>query len=494
MKSTQFLMLVPVLALSVMAQQGPDTLWTRRYGGSGDDVARCVRQTIDGGYIVAGSTTSYGAGLAYMYIVKTDANGDTLWTCTCGGAADDHALSVVEGSDGGYLIAGWTTSFGVGEEDVYLVKIDSLGDTLWTRTYGGNYDDRAQSLARTAGNGYIMGGYKALAEFHYRMWLMHVNVNGYLNWEQTYIGNPLDGYSKGFSARQTSDGGYIFAGEANDDIGATEFYLVKTAGGGALQWSHMYGEDHDDRAYDVQQTFDGGYIAVGVSLYDIYVLKALSDGGEDWTRSYGGSNRDEAYSIQQTNDGGYVYAGYTMRFGPGGKEFYFAKIDSVGDTLWTCTLGEDFDDVAYSVQQTSDEGYIVAGSILTYGRGDDFYLVKTEPDGSSGASGKSERIIPWTFTLHPLYPNPFNSCVTIPFEVISGLADRINLRIFNVLGQEVADLTREARNALSGRTGERYEVMWDGKDALGLDAVSGIYLIEMRCESVRQTQKAVLLR
>jgi hypothetical protein len=204
------LMFISLFAVSALAQPNPDTLWTRTYGGSNDDYAWSVEQTADGGYIVAGSTNSFGAGDFDCYLVKTNSQGDTLWTRTYGGSDDDRATSIQQTADGGYIVAGFTLSFGAGSGDFYLVKTNSLGDTLWTRTYGGSSDDKGFSVQRTADGGYIVAGFTlSFGAGGYDFYLVKTNSQGDTLWTRTYGGSNQD---EARSAQQTADGGYIVAG------------------------------------------------------------------------------------------------------------------------------------------------------------------------------------------------------------------------------------------------------------------------------------------
>ena len=304
-----------------------DTLWTRTYGGSDWDEAYSVQQTSDGGYIIAGSTSSFGAGGSDVYLVKTGSSGDALWTRSYGGSGDDYGFSVQQTSDGGYIIAGVTGSFGAGGYDVYLLKTDSSGDTLWTGTYGGNCYDYGRSVEQTSEGGYVIAGY-------------------------TYLYGPAD------------------------------VYLLKTNSSGETLWIRSYGGSRDDYGFSVQQTSDGGYIVTGATLSfgaggaDVYLLKTDSSGGSLWTRTYGGSDYDDGYSVRQTSDGGYIIAGYTWSFGAGLSDVYLLKTDSSGGTLWTRTYGGSSEDVGYSLQQTSDGGYVIAGVTYSFGAGSsDVYLI-----------------------------------------------------------------------------------------------------------------------
>jgi len=187
-----------------------DTLWTRTYGDSTDDWGYSVQQTTDGGYIVAGCIISLNAGYAYVYLIKTDSLGDTLWTRTYGDTSSNGANSVQQTSDGGYIVAGFTDSRGAGSLDFYLIKTDSLGDTLWTRTYGGTYVDLGYSVRQTTDGGYIVTGYTAIGGWNRKVYLIKTNSLGDTLWTRTY--GTLGREDYGYSVQQTTDGGYIVAG------------------------------------------------------------------------------------------------------------------------------------------------------------------------------------------------------------------------------------------------------------------------------------------
>jgi len=372
-----------LLFVSTAAALDPgDTLWTRTYGGSASEQGYCVQQTTDGGYIVAGYTYSFGAGGYDAYLVKTDANGDTLWTRTYGGSSTDMGWSVQQTTDGGYILAGMTTSFGAGSDDVYLVKTDADGDTLWTRTYGGSANDMGCSVQQTTDGGYIVAGYtESFGAGESDVWLVKIDANGDTLWTRTCGGRD---YDYGWDVQQTSDGGYIVTGYTESfGAGSDDVYLVKTDANGDSLWTRTYGGSDDDQGYSVQQTSDGGYIitgetdSFGAGSSDFYLVKTDANADTLWTRTYGGSSTDMGWSVQQTSDGGYIVAGYTYSFGAGGYDFYLVKTDANGDTLWTCTYGGTDSDMGYYVDQTTDGGYILAGMTTSFGAGGyDVYLVR----------------------------------------------------------------------------------------------------------------------
>jgi len=370
---------------TAVALEPGDTLWTRTYGGDEEDYAECVRQTSDGGYIIAGYTGS--VFFFDVYLIKTNDTGDTMWTRTYGGSDDDYAYSVDQTTDGGYIVTGMTNSFGAGDWDIYVVKTDANGDTLWTRTYGGSSSECSWAVQQTTDGGYIIAGYTmSFGAGGDDVYLVKTDANGDTLWTRTYGGDESE---TGRSVEQTTDGGYIIAGRTESfGTGTWDFYLVKTDANGDTVWTRPFGGTDYDHCNWVQQTADGGYILAGETqpnwIEKIYLVKTDGNGDTVWTRIYQ-ENDGSAYSVDQTADGGYIVAGYKVGFG--GPDVYLLKTDPNGNTLWTRGYGGTFFfDEAKSVQETTDGGYIVAG--YTYGAGgSDVWLLRLvgeapEPDVS----------------------------------------------------------------------------------------------------------------
>ena len=314
--------------------------------------------------------------------------GDTLWTHTYGGTNYDEARSVRQTSDGGYILAGVTESFGSYYQDFYLVKTDPFGDTLWSRLYNLGFSDIASEVSPTDDGGYVIAGVGGLGG-NTRFIILKVDSIGVGQWIYTYDGNY---YEWAFSAQQTNDGGYIGAGYTSSiGAGYNDFYLVKTDAFASVEWTHTYGGSNDDWAYCVRQTSDGGFVACGYTMsygagaMDFYLVRTDSLGDTLWTHTYGGVASEEAYSVQETSDGGFIIAGYTSSFGGPYKNFYLVKTDASGDTLWTRAYGGTYDEVARSIRQTSDNGFIIAGYTHTYHPPSsyNFYLIKTNSLGDT---------------------------------------------------------------------------------------------------------------
>jgi len=298
-----------------LVRTGGGLSWSREYGGYGWDCAWDVQLISDGGYIAAGYTASFGAGGKDFYLIRTDDHGDTLWTHTYGGSSDEEAHAVERTQDGGYVLAGYTGSFGMGSQDFYLVKTDSIGDTLWTRTYGGSGDDQAWDAQQTTDRGYIMAGFTASFGAGNRdFYLVKTDSLGDTLWTRTYGGSNSD---EANAVEQTTDGGYMIAGYTSSfGAGGQDFYLVKTDNVGDTLWTRTYGGNSDENAWDAQQTTDGGYVLAGnVSDHvDIYVVKTDSMGDALWTRTYGFYSKADA--INQPPSGYALHQNYPNPFNP----------------------------------------------------------------------------------------------------------------------------------------------------------------------------------
>ena len=357
------------------------------FGGDSLDMGYSVQQTTDGGYITTGSTNSYGNGDSDVYLIKTDGNGDSIWTKTFGGENQDYCNSVQQTTDGGYIITGRTESYGAGNKDVYLIKTDGNGDSLWTKTFGGTSFDNGISVQQTNDGGYIiLGGTESYGAGNRDIYLIKTDGNGDSLWTKTFGGASQD---FGNSVQQTNDGGYIVTGVTESyGAGNKDAYLIKTDASGDSLWTKTFGGSKFDLGNSVQQTNDGGYIVTGrtasfgAGSLDVYLIKTDGNGDSLWTKTFGGSSFDLGFSVQQTTDGGYIIIGGTDSYGNGDRDFYLIKTDVNGDLIWTKTFGGIFRDVGSSVQQTTDGGYIITG-YTSSGNGDrDLLLIKADGNGN----------------------------------------------------------------------------------------------------------------
>jgi len=420
------LVLTLLLAPPCLSQQR----WQRTYGGTSGAYGYSVQQTQDGGYIVVGYTCSYG--YSDVYLIKTDSNGDTLWTRTYGGAYGEEGHSVRQTQDSGYIVAGITWSFG-NYTQVYLLKTNAGGDTLWTRNYGGMYYNEGQSVWQTSDGGYLGVGGDVYFGDSTQVYLIKTNALGDSLWTRTYGGTGDDW---GYAVQQTSDSGCIVAGITNSFGNGYQVYLIKTNAFGDTLWTRTYGGVNIDRGYSVQQTQDGGYIVAGYTgpyqNYDVYLIKTNAFGDTLWTRTYGGTGNDEGYSVQQTSDGGYIVAGYTASYGNGGSDVYLIKTNASGDTLWTRTYGGASSDYGFSVRQTTDGGYIVAGWTFSFGNGAQVYLIKTDSLGrSTGVEETTKERGQKLEVRMTVKPNPFTSFAKVPGQ------EKETFELYDIAGRRV---------------------------------------------------------
>jgi len=365
-----------------------DTLWQKTFGGENSDWANSIQQTTDGGYIVAGWTDSFGSGEADVYILKLNSKGEVQSQKTFGGKKDDEANSIQQTTDGGYIVAGWTDSFGSGEADVYILKLNSKGEVQWQKTFGGKKDDEANSIQQTTDGGYIVAGWTdSFGSGEADAYILKLNSKGDLEWEKTF-GGKNDYVAN--SIQQTIDGGYIVAGWTDSfDSGEADVYILKLNSKGEVQWQKTFGEEYSQGgANSIQQTTDGGYIVAGCKDGDVYILKLNSIGEVQWQKTFGGWYDDEANSIQQTTDGGYIVAGWTGSFVSGERDAYIFKLNSKGEVDWQKMFGGEDSDEAKSIQQTADGGYIVAGC-----KDGEVYILKLNSIGELDTTAPEVKIL-----------------------------------------------------------------------------------------------------
>jgi uncharacterized delta-60 repeat protein len=386
-----------VVCLSILLLAGcgggggsaPVQPWAKSYGGADMDLAQSIQQTSDGGYIVAGYTKSFDAGDQNIWVLKLKSDGEISWQKRYGGAGADEAYSIQQTRDGGYIVAGHTWCFGAGNADFWVLKLESDGEVSWQNAYGGTENDYyVNSVRQTNDGGYIVAGYTesfgaVLADF----WVLKLKSDGTIDWEKRYGGLDND-YAR--SIQQTRDGGYIVAGQTYSFGTGGDFWVLKLNSAGDISWQKTYGGAGYDCANSIQQTSDGGYIVAGptnssgAGANDFWVLKLNSSGAVLWQKTYGAIFVDIPYSIYQTSGGGYIVAGCTMSFGDfSNSDFWVLKLKSDGTVSWQKRYGGANDDSANSIQQTSDGGYIVAGSTDSFGAGDyDLWVLKLKSDGT----------------------------------------------------------------------------------------------------------------
>jgi len=369
--------------LNASKSMPPRVEWIKTYGGAMGDVGWSVRQTGDGGYIIVGSTSTYGSGSYDIWLIKTDSTGRVEWSRTYGGSEWDVGWCIDETRDGGYIIVGATMSYGSGHYDLWLIKTDERGLILWNLTYGGAQWDVGYYVQETREGGYIVAGCtRSMGSGDWDALLLRVDAEGGILWAKTYGGPYEDG---AWHAIETRDGGYIIAGYRTPRTGGlADAWLIKTDGEGSITWSIIYGGDGDDWLFSVEELRDG-YITAGstgsygAGDYDYWLIEVDEEGHILWNRTYGGPGREIAWKVVKTRDGGYILIGGTTTYGSGDWDIWLLKTDGEGRPQWNETYGDMGRDRGWGVEQTRDGGYILVGYTTPQGaRHWDLMLIKLE--------------------------------------------------------------------------------------------------------------------
>ncbi|MCK4366057.1 MAG: hypothetical protein KAW45_08395 [Thermoplasmatales archaeon] len=382
--------------------------WMKTFGGSGYNCGNSVQQTSDGGYIIVGQTSPPLEFEYNLWLIKTDGMGNKIWDKKFGGDGHDRGESVKQTSDGGYIITGSTESYGAGNRDIWLIKTDSNGNMVWDKTFGNSENDSGFEVIEISSGGYIIVGSTHLNEPWYRadLWLIKTDSNGNMIWDKTF---EDEGHGVGMSVQEVNDGGFIITGQISS-TGYADLWLLKTDSEGELLWDKKFDKyDHVDMGDSVKQTADGGFItggsslSDGLSVYDAWLIKTDSEGNLLWDKTFGGNGHDFGYSVQQTSDGGYIIAGFT-------EDIFFRtdglliKTGSNGEKEWIKTYRLSRSGIIYSAQQTTDGGYILTGPVSYNVLSDDIWLVKTDANGDVPTS-RARNLL--KFRLLELFPNLF---------------------------------------------------------------------------------------
>ena len=363
----------------------PDTVWTATFGGLNNENCYEGHQTSEGGFITVGSTYSFGSGSNDVWLLKTDANGNEEWDQTFGGTASDYGYSVQECSDNGFIITGFTQSYGSGGFDVWLVKTNSSGNYQWNQTFGGTGNDFGRSVIQTDDGGFLIGGFTgSFGAGGNDIWLIKTNEYGIEEWNQTY---GYTGEDVCYSVQQTVDGGFIIGGYTNSiGAGSNDFWLIKTDTNGNETWSNTFGGTGAEYSYCLQQTSDHSYVisgytnSFGAGNYDFWLVKTDTNGDEEWNQTYGGTGAEKARYVIEANNGFLVvgYADPTLTYT---YDLFLIKADASGNEEWTKTIGDSGNDYGYCIDQTTDQGFSISGYTNSFGNGGyDFWQIKLDSE------------------------------------------------------------------------------------------------------------------
>jgi len=532
MKKEIFILFMLILFFStkLFSQAVPEIQWQKCFGGSLNETFYSIQQTADGGYIAAGRTISNdgdvhgfnigGASPFYnpdWWIVKLNSSGNIQWQKCLGGSGSDQAWSVKQTFDGGYIATGETSSNDSnvsgnhGAYDVWVVKLNANGTIQWQKCYGGSAEDYGSSVYPTTDGGYILAAFTASNDSNvsgnhgiYDYWIVKIDSVGNMQWQKCLGGSNVD-FAR--SVEQTKDGGYIVLGHtfSNDsnvsgNHGSWDFWAVKLNSAGNIQWQKCLGGSMVDQVGSVQQTFDDGYIVVGNTnsndsnvsgnnggQFDCWVVKLNSIGSIQWQKCLGGSGDDDAFAIQQTRDSGYIVSGTTnsndsnVSGNHGDYDSWIVKLNTTGGIQWQKCLGGSGSDEAYCIRQTSDGGYIVAGTTNSNDSnvsgnhgGYDCWVVKLSA-GSVGFPEIENNI------SSAIYPNPNTGNFVIENTLTQN--STVTFTLVNTIGKKVWSNTYSLRSGTNSTT-------------VNINSLSsGIYFLRIEDESKQLTEvKKVFVR
>ena len=377
--------------------------------GGNSEYARSIQQTSDGGYVVVGGESSE-AGEHDVSLIKFDKLGNVEWKKSFGGngslSKGEGAYSVKQTSDMGYIVVGLTDAFGSTRCNAFLCKFNNTGTLEWSKTAGeNNCDDSLHSIEQTSDGGYIAVGQTGCNTPRTSFLILKFDNAGNLLLSKTAGGYGND---KARSVKQTPDGGYIVAGYTSSyGDGDVSALILKYDQSLNLEWAKIAGGNGKDRYLSVQLTSDVGYIVAGSTSSfgagekDILIVKYSSSGSQEWAKTIGGINDESAYSILQNSENDYIVAGYTSSYGSGLYDALISKLDNSGNLIWTQVSGSSNYDQFFSIYQTADAGYIMAGSYNSTNPShwnvdgtSDIYILKTNSDGNINGCGDLSFISP----------------------------------------------------------------------------------------------------
>lgn len=486
MKTLFTVFLVVIISLiSVVKTNAQDVQWTKTFGGAQKDGAYAITELADGSIVMAGFSASYSTNhVEDIYLVKTNILGEVVWTKTFGGNYIEIARDLKQTSDGGFIIAGYKQVSAV--NDPFLLKTDSLGNLEWEHgyDYGLGMDDRAHAVIQTADGGYFAVGQTRLGTPfpNYDMYVFKTDALGKVEWQNLYR-YAEEGNDVALAAIQLSGGDYVFGGVTQSTVWSA--YILRVDQLGNVVWSKIRPDDYQSECYDLIPGNDGNIMMSGTSVSfetdtDILIEKIdPATGNLIWEKIYGGEEAELGQSIKEMNDGGFALS--CMASHPfTGYDMLVMRTDANGDSLWTTRLGGFSDDRGHAVEVSTDGDIISAGWAYSYGSGGgDVYLAKLRAGRLTGISSFTET--PSGFRLEQNYPNPFNPSTNISFSIPDNNANA-NLTVYDARGNKVAELINENKSQGS------YSVNFDGS---GLS--SGVYFYSLKINGKVAVTKRMML-
>jgi len=459
-------------------------------GSTGVDYGYYIQQTSDDGYVVTGKTDSNPSKSTNIFLAKFNSDGSQQWYKTFGGRDVEWGKSVKQTKDGGYIITGWTASYATnGNYDLWIVKTDSDGNEEWNKVVKTYIASDGLDIEQTIDGGYVVVGEVAKAVNNQGImdaWLLKIDSNGNTEWSKKFGGNQRDVF---FEVELTSDNGYVCLGYtvSNSSDNKRDYWIVKTDSLGNMQWNENYdGIGGDDWGRRIRQTDDDGYIFTGASNdpndhFQIMLVKTNSSGEEEWRKNYGGQYSAQGRGLDITSDGNFILSGSIDHYKNGNTNGWLLKVDNNGDILWDKQFGtrSNIADLEY-VQQCEDGGFICTGKSFSSSTQSDYMLIKVNKFGTVSVE-ENQLIFSEDFNLSQNYPNPFNPTTKINYIIPK--SSHVSLAIYNSQGNKIEELVNKTQSEGS------YEISWD---ASGIP--SGVYFYKIITKDFTEMRKCLFIK
>ena len=386
--------------------------WVKNFGGSGEETAQAIITTTDGGYAILGFSNSTDGDLDGKtmpvndyWLLKLDAEGNLKWSKTYGGSKDDRGQSLVQTKDGGYALTGYAMSDdgdgsnNEGFHDNWILKLDATGNIEWEKSFGFSGHDHSYDILQTEDEGLFFTGFLDITSARAdgntekgssltrhgvgEFWGTKIDLKGNLQWRGYYGGTNND---RAHAVVQSDDGGFVMSGftesddfDINNSRGSYDFWVVKVDDKGNLVWKSSFGGTGIERAQDIANTSDGGFVVIGSTFSndvdisknngesDIWLVKIDANGKFVWERTFGGSHFDAAQSVSLSKDGGFIIAGNSKsedkdsNANAGENDIWLIKTDANGNMIWQKSFGGSGLDYGFDAIETATGAIVLVG-------------------------------------------------------------------------------------------------------------------------------------
>ena len=482
-----YLMIICVLLFTVDGL-GQNT-WVKTFGGDLDFYrGKSIIPTNDDEFILTGFSVPPGNTQFDILVIKLNSTGDTIWKKTFGGSGSEEGSSITLTKDSGFVLTGSTNSrngdfsgMNKGYNDIFVMKLNSSGDIVWKKTFGGSLDENGNSITTTKDGGFILTGKTEPVDGDFSqiiggsdIFVMKLNSSGDIVWKKTFGGSSDD---EGSSITLTDDGSFVLTGYtwSNDgELNGSDIIVMKMNSSGDIVWKKTFGGSDDEKGYSITTTNDGGYVLTGETYSNdrdfsgmnkmngnIFVIKLDENGDNVWKKTFGGSGDENGYSITTTSNGEIVLTGWTSSndgdfsgmnkgswIGYWIEDIFVLKLNSSGDIVWKKTFGGSSNEWGHSIISTSDYGIVVTGgkysndgdfSGMNKG-GSDIFVMKLDSNGNLNNTTSINELSEPTTKLS-VHPNPLSNSTTISYIVDT--PSNVRIELLNTLGQTIEVLRED---------------------------------------------------